>query len=332
MNDIGRAAARVRRLSTRTAADHRGCVGLARPRARSVDGGARKRRPPRCGSGEGARQQGVPARHRPVLLPADQGRQDGRSCFGTRHLGVGVAKLPPTVTDQIKKASLVVFETPPGDEDTDNHASTGRPLSAQLGDKGVVEVQVAGRRADGEHARARDAPAVALIGMMMLYETSCRRSIRRSNSWSPMRRFRPAGSRPRRSRTAARGAARPPHAQGDDRWDQGPQADREGVARRSRGVLRRDQTPTGDGRAQQEGAARRRLQRCGESRSSTRSCSTTATGRGSRSSRSCSTRTNVFVVVGSDHLIGPHGVIKTLEGRGFPDRAPQELAAMPPLD
>jgi uncharacterized protein len=98
--------------------------------------------------------------------------KDGKTSFmlGTRHLGVPLAKLPAGVKEQLKKAELVVFETPPGDDSGDGEKPPkGPPLPEQLGDalwtkyKRLVGEQTASSL---EHAT----PAVALIALMMLYE------------------------------------------------------------------------------------------------------------------------------------------------------------------
>jgi uncharacterized protein len=98
--------------------------------------------------------------------------KDGKTSFmlGTRHLGVPLTKLPTGVKEQLTKAALVVFETPPGDDSGDSEKpAKGPALSAQLGDalwtkyKRLVGEQTASSL---EHAT----PAVALISLMMLYE------------------------------------------------------------------------------------------------------------------------------------------------------------------
>ncbi len=98
--------------------------------------------------------------------------KDGKTSFmlGTRHLGVPLTKLPTGVKDQITKATLVVFETPPGeDSPATDRPPKGPPLPEQLGDqmwrkyKSLVGEQTASSL---ENAT----PAVALIALMMLYE------------------------------------------------------------------------------------------------------------------------------------------------------------------
>jgi uncharacterized protein len=98
--------------------------------------------------------------------------KDGKTSFmlGTRHLGVPLTKLPTGVKDQLTKATLVVFETPPGDDaPATDRPPKGPPLPEQLGDqmwgkyKSLVGEQTASSL---ENAT----PAVALIALMMLYE------------------------------------------------------------------------------------------------------------------------------------------------------------------
>ena len=128
----------------------------------------------------------------------------GKTSFmlGTRHLGVGLSKMPPAVKDQLGKASLVVFETPPGDDAGGDHESLGQSLPEQLGDKAWAKYKaLVGETTAGmmEHAT----PTVALISLMMLYEDKLSALDTEIVRSSVQRRFRRPGSRPRRSRTSS---------------------------------------------------------------------------------------------------------------------------------
>jgi uncharacterized protein YbaP (TraB family) len=88
--------------------------------------------------------------------------------LGTRHMSVGLAKLPAAVREQLLAAKLVVFETPPGDDGGDM-SPPAKPLSELLGAKLWQKYQhlVGDDLAAGvEHAPV----AVAMISMMMIYE------------------------------------------------------------------------------------------------------------------------------------------------------------------
>jgi hypothetical protein len=90
--------------------------------------------------------------------------------LGTRHLGVPLTKMPAKVTDQIKRSSLVVFETPPGDEDVGAVARKAeKPISELLGPQlwAKYKTLVGARTAKMvEHGSI----AVALLTLMMMYE------------------------------------------------------------------------------------------------------------------------------------------------------------------
>jgi uncharacterized protein YbaP (TraB family) len=91
--------------------------------------------------------------------------------LGTRHIGVPLSKFPPHVGRELRAARLVVFETPP---DNDNDAVTfedpaHRSLSAQLGPElwARYRALVGSVTADAlEHAR----PSAAMIMLISLYE------------------------------------------------------------------------------------------------------------------------------------------------------------------
>ena len=94
----------------------------------------------------------------------------GKTSFllGSRHLGVPLAKMPAKVKEQILKSSLVVFETPPGD-DAEGTPGDGSSLADKVGPKlwekykTLVGAKIA---ASVEHQK----PSVALLMLMMLYE------------------------------------------------------------------------------------------------------------------------------------------------------------------
>jgi uncharacterized protein len=88
--------------------------------------------------------------------------------LGSRHLGVSLAKMPKEVTDQLRVAKRVVFETPPGD-DAPDQPGDGKSLADQVGPAlwARYEKLVGASTASlAEHAK----PAVAMLAMMMLYE------------------------------------------------------------------------------------------------------------------------------------------------------------------
>lgn len=88
--------------------------------------------------------------------------------LGSRHLGVPLSKMPPKVKETILKASLVVFETPPGDEG-EGKPGDGGSLADKLGPKlwGKYKTLVGDKTAAGVENQK---PSVALLMMMMLYE------------------------------------------------------------------------------------------------------------------------------------------------------------------
>jgi uncharacterized protein len=98
--------------------------------------------------------------------------KDGKVSYmlGTRHLGVPLAKMPTNVTDQLKKAALVVFETPPGDSDEGVVArKSDKPISELLGPKLWAKYEaLVGKRAAGMVENG--SVAIALLQLMMMYE------------------------------------------------------------------------------------------------------------------------------------------------------------------
>jgi hypothetical protein len=88
--------------------------------------------------------------------------------LGTRHMSIGLGKMPATVRDQLIKAQLVVFETPP-DDDNVSEAAPDRSLPDQLG----PELWGKYKRLVGDDVADRvenASPAVAMVSMMMLFE------------------------------------------------------------------------------------------------------------------------------------------------------------------
>ena len=88
--------------------------------------------------------------------------------LGSRHLGVPLSKMPPKVKETILKASLVVFETPPGD-DAEGKPGDGSSLADKLGPKlwAKYKTLVGAKTASGVENQK---PSVALLMLMMLYE------------------------------------------------------------------------------------------------------------------------------------------------------------------
>ncbi len=88
--------------------------------------------------------------------------------LGSRHLGVPLSKMPPKVKETILKASLVVFETPPGD-DAEGKPGDGSSLADKLGPKlwEKYKTLVGAKTASNVENQK---PSVALLMLMMLYE------------------------------------------------------------------------------------------------------------------------------------------------------------------
>jgi len=88
--------------------------------------------------------------------------------LGSRHLGVSLEKMPAKVKEQILKSSLVVFETPPGDEAGETPGD-GSSLADKLGPKtwDRYKTLVGGRIASMVE---RQKPSIALLMLMMMYE------------------------------------------------------------------------------------------------------------------------------------------------------------------
>jgi len=91
--------------------------------------------------------------------------------LGTRHIGVPLSKFPSHIRRELRAAKLVVFETPPDDDD--DNVSLEDPargsLSAQLGPElwARYRALVGSVTADAlEHAR----PSAAMIMLIALYE------------------------------------------------------------------------------------------------------------------------------------------------------------------
>lgn len=104
----------------------------------------------------------------PYLFAVTKG---GKTSYllGTRHLGVGLDKMPPVVGDKISHASLAVFEVDPKDTGGAEAPPPAKHLSEQLGDKAWKHyIELAGR----ELASDVDdkPPAVAAISLEAMYE------------------------------------------------------------------------------------------------------------------------------------------------------------------
>jgi uncharacterized protein YbaP (TraB family) len=109
-----------------------------------------------------------PTVKRPYLFEIDAG---GHTSYilGTRHLGVGVAKMPAVVRDKLQGATVAVFEVDPKDTGGSIHPNTGSPLSEQLGDAMWHHLQeLAGANLAGQLDHA--APSIAVIQLAALYE------------------------------------------------------------------------------------------------------------------------------------------------------------------
>ncbi|MBA2541446.1 MAG: TraB/GumN family protein [Deltaproteobacteria bacterium] len=88
--------------------------------------------------------------------------------LGTRHLGVPLTKLPPKIKAQVLKSSLVVFETPPGDE-AEGTPGDGASLATKLGPQLWTKyTALVGQRTAG--AVENQKPSIALLMLMMMYE------------------------------------------------------------------------------------------------------------------------------------------------------------------
>lgn len=87
--------------------------------------------------------------------------------LGTRHMGVSLAKLPATVRDELARAKLVVFETPPGDDGEVEHPSVSLPdaLGPALWNKYTALVGL-----DKAMIVQSGPPSRAMLLMMVLFE------------------------------------------------------------------------------------------------------------------------------------------------------------------
>ncbi|HEV7559655.1 MAG TPA: TraB/GumN family protein, partial [Kofleriaceae bacterium] len=88
--------------------------------------------------------------------------------LGTRHIGVGLAKMPSVVTDRLSAAKLAVLETPP-DNDEPPPDKPGPSLADAVGaDQWRHFEELIGHDAAevAEHAK----PSVAIAGMTGIYE------------------------------------------------------------------------------------------------------------------------------------------------------------------
>jgi uncharacterized protein YbaP (TraB family) len=88
--------------------------------------------------------------------------------LGTRHMSIALDKMPAVVKQELAKAKLLVFETPPGESGA-SIPMPGDPLSKQLGPELWGKYQAIVGEAT---ARAVDeaGPAAAMVMMMLLYE------------------------------------------------------------------------------------------------------------------------------------------------------------------
>jgi uncharacterized protein YbaP (TraB family) len=105
---------------------------------------------------------------RPYLFAVEKGGHRSY-LLGTRHVGVGLDRMPPEVADALAHAKLAVFEIAPGDDGDPPDHGAGPSLADALGPaawaryKALVGDDVA---AAVEHEK----PSVALILMMSLFE------------------------------------------------------------------------------------------------------------------------------------------------------------------
>jgi hypothetical protein len=89
--------------------------------------------------------------------------------LGTRHIGVGLAKMPKIVKDRLIAAKLAVLETPPDKDDSDKPDTSSASLANQLGPdlwKHFVELVGKDVAANVDHMK----PAVAVAGLTGIYE------------------------------------------------------------------------------------------------------------------------------------------------------------------
>lgn len=88
--------------------------------------------------------------------------------LGTRHMSIALDKMPAVVKSTLEKAKLVVFETPPGD-DSPSKITGETALSEQLGTELWDKYkQIVGNDMASNVDSA--GPAVAMLAMVMLYE------------------------------------------------------------------------------------------------------------------------------------------------------------------
>jgi uncharacterized protein YbaP (TraB family) len=87
--------------------------------------------------------------------------------LGTRHISVGLAKFPPTVSDTIDHASQLVFEISPDDRSGATHAS--EPLRVKLGPKDWTHFEELVGTTTARGLEVGE-PTTAALQMMLLYE------------------------------------------------------------------------------------------------------------------------------------------------------------------
>jgi uncharacterized protein YbaP (TraB family) len=88
--------------------------------------------------------------------------------LGTRHMSVSLDKMPARVKAELSKASLVVFETPPGD-DAEDPPGDGKSLADKLG----PEVWAKYKRLVGPAMASmveHQSPSTAMVALMMVFE------------------------------------------------------------------------------------------------------------------------------------------------------------------
>jgi len=235
--------------------------------------------------------------------------------LGTRHLGVGLDKLPAGIRDQLHKAALVVFETPPGDDVDSSHDAT-RSLPEQLGDKPWAKYKaIVGETTASvvEH----QTPAVALLAMMMLYEDKLSALDTEIEGMVADAKIPTAGLETsafqdklleelldlRMLRATIAGTK-----------------DRHQIERESLDDLAEYCKGTDDDPGMDE-RTRKLLEKGGYTEAEIKKLDDRLLDDRNRAwipqLEKLFATGNVFVVVGSDHLIGPRGVIATLKARGF---------------
>ena len=110
-----------------------------------------------------------PSVARPYLFAVHTKTGQTSYLLGTRHLGIGLAKMPAVVRDDLVHASLAVFEVDPKDTSSTPEPEQTEPLHAQLGAVAWAHLhELAGSELAGELDSAP--PSTALIQLVAMYE------------------------------------------------------------------------------------------------------------------------------------------------------------------